>query len=340
MARYLTWLIVIILIIVVVCIVFAVVWGNQNEGDGRDVFVRNRVIENNRRRRRGAGGIVADVGVVDGAAEESCLSTDSMFPDDDFGDLEDEVGLDRAAARKLAAAKARGAPMTQVASAPTNLQLTTEVAGTQGPEGPPGQNGSGGRVDLGIITYSGIFLGLPAPKRIVLGFGATSSALLPLSKKITTLDNTIADTQNGYVETQRYYKMPEEIERERVEEERVAKLMEDEEQLIGSFWVNPTVNTLHLSSLRGSAISNDLIAVPGTLLHLQIALAATGSPKFIPIGPPVAITLSSATGLTCFGAPAMLQDVPISPGTMVALFASTSSHVRGSLHIGAALAYF
>lgn len=342
MAGYIKWFVILVIIIAVICVVFAFIWGNNNDNngnnDGGNIVVENRVQNRNRARRRGNSNSNSNL-----PRSRSCgvSSNDSIFSENGFDNFgNDDSGLDRAALQRLTAAKLK----TGAADLSTegNILLTQTQSGVQGPEGPEGVagvNGSGGRVDIGIVPYSGVFQGLPLPKRLALGFGSVSTVVFAPEAAPANRQNSPIDEEID-ANAQRYYRSPDEIKSHKRLAEDAHLVEERDSQVIGSFWLNPTTQTLRLTSLRASALSNDLIAVPGTLLNLQIMLAAPGGSKFVAIGPPFVMELSTASGkLTCFGAPAVIQDIPISPGTMVSLTATTSSHVRGFLNIGAALAY-
>lgn len=203
---------------------------------------------------------------------------------------------------------------------------------------------------MGLIVYSGIFEGVPAPKRAVLGFGDISTFTLPLVL-MSPISNNNDGSSVGYDNNNNNeyanlslvkYNSKEERDAAHLAQERAEQAEADNTQIIGSFWVNPLTTPLRLGSLRGAALSQDLIALPGTLLRLQVAIAAPGSPKFVEVGSPALVELFTAESgnLVCYGGPPVVLDIPVNPGTMVMLIASTSSHVRNNMRISATLSYF
>lgn len=165
------------------------------------------------------------------------------------------------------------------------------MMGVQGPIGLPG---AGGRVDVGLIPYSGIMHGLPQTqsKEMFLGF-ETSANHRP------------------------------------------------EPEMVGSFWLNPTQQTLQLGALQVQAVSSHLTVIPGTMLEVQLMVASPGSARFAAIGSPFTLPLANVEDNAphCFFGPPAKQDLPLAPASSVCLLCSTSNHIRGSLRIGAALAY-
>lgn len=272
---YLNWFIILVLILVAVCIAF-VLWFGSNNGNGAVV------IENN---------IGDPDSLVDGFSGTNLCS-----------DRGKKCKKKNRYDETFCTPRLKG--VIPVPKPPTTL-LTGAGSGIQGPAGP---SGGGGRLDTGIIPYSGWFHGFPVEKVTILGFATTNPN-----------------------------------EKEGAEEKTQPTAEDDESQqkkeMLGSFWMNPTQQTLTLTSLQAMALTSSLIALPGTRLEIQVVLAAPGSGIFVPVGPPLSIDLSSVDNYTSFAAPTLPQDIPLSPGTAVALQAQTTAHIRGNLNIGAALAY-